>query len=890
MTIARLILVVSLFSLPAFGDTYSWSGKAEDGQWANPANWVPSNAAPASGDSVTISGPGSPVTLNSALSLANVNISSAILNGAGALTVTAQGTLAYAQFNLSSVTISAPTDIFPGPGADVETTIGCSFINSSTITVHGNAEFVVNSGVRAVNQGIWYFTPASTLSLPDQPGAVTFLNNGSLYLTNMTIDTAGGNGSILSNASGGLIFSQQTNTVNGVIANGGTIQTATNSVFMVADDSTFYLFDGSTLTGPGVVFINCPAFVTGKVLVTGGLQFLTDQNNSPTTLTINGLLEIGNNGLFNWYGGSLSGAGTNITGAVQVDLQGALYILNDLNGMSLKNIVLMNNGFVYWTNNGTLYLANNARIVNQLTFYISGDSALSQLMGDTSFVAFTNSSLVIKNFGAITAAATAIRVPFYDGGNVEVSQGNLQLYGGGLINQWTAGAAGTITFQDGTFTARPLANLTSGGPITLNSGALINVPQYALLGIEANFFHSGGTIFGGGKVIVAGGLAQGVYQWNAGTISITNSSSAVSIEQGGIMNIEGANNTKNLLWGVLLNSGIINWTNDNSVGGINLGDLAAILNQAQFNLQCDAYMNDTSTNTSSAPVFVNAAGALVAKTANTGTTTLNVRFSDAGTVRAQSGTIEFLQFADNYPNSPLSIIVLAGGKVQFDTNEAIHANISGSGQIIAQKGLTLSGGSLTVIAISISGNATNDETFDLSSFGTLTFNGGNFTQTANGTLIIPAQSTNSGGYGKVTGAGNVTLSGTLDGQLTYGAAPAVGASFPFLTCGQLSNTFATVLLPQGLTVKYTANSASIVVTNDVPAILGSLTMVTNTFEFGFATVSNDLYTVQFATNIAPPIQWTEMTNFFATTTNTVFTIPFQTNSLEFFRVGHSTPR
>ena len=147
--------------------------------------------------------------------------------------------------------------------------------------------------------------------------------------------------------------------------------------------------------------------------------------------------------------------------------------------------------------------------------------------------------------------------------------------------------------------------------------------------------------------------------------------------------------------------------------------------------------------------------------------------------------------------------------------------------------------------------------------GTLTFNGGgNFTQTANGTLIIPAQSTNSGGYGKVTGAGNVTLGGALDGQLTYGAAPAVGASFPFLTCGQLSNTFATVLLPQGLTVKYTANSASIVVTNDVPAILGSLTMVTNTFEFGFAMVSNDLYTVQFATNIAPPIQWTEMTNFF----------------------------
>ena len=132
----------------------------------------------------------------------------------------------------------------------------------------------------------------------------------------------------------------------------------------------------------------------------------------------------------------------------------------------------------------------------------------------------------------------------------------------------------------------------------------------------------------------------------------------------------------------MLNSGIINWTNDNSVGGINLGDLAAILNQAQFNLQCDAYMNDTSTNTGSAPVFINAARAPVAKTANAGTTTLGVRFY-AGTVRAQSGTIDFT--ADNYPNPPLSTIVLAGGKVQFDANQSSMPTSAAPGKSLPRK-------------------------------------------------------------------------------------------------------------------------------------------------------------------------------------------------------------
>ncbi|HZM03765.1 MAG TPA: hypothetical protein VFC44_12200 [Candidatus Saccharimonadales bacterium] len=877
-------LCLCFFTFTALATSYTWSGKGGDKLWANPLNWLPTNGPPTSGDSVTLDS--TQVELDSALTLASANITDTTLTGAGALTVTAQSSFAYVTFQISSVTINAPTDINPSGGADVETAISCPLVNSSTITVHSNAEFIVNTGFTAINHGTWIFTPSATLSLPTGSTQISFLNTGSLYLTNATINGAqGASSSILSNASGGLVFSARTNTLNGVMASAGTIQTASNSVFLAANDSALNLYSGAVITGPGVTFINASASFNGNILVTGGLQFESDGANTITTITINGLLEIGQNGLFNWYGGSLAGVGTNVTGTIQVDLQGALYILNDQNGMSLKNVVLTNNGFIYWTNSGSLYLANNAVIANHLTFYISGDSALRPLPGDTSTVFFTNSSLVIKNYGAGSGGQTAIYLPFYDNGTVEISQGNFQLYNGGSVNNWMVNSGGTLTFESGTFTVQPNAAFSSGGPISLNSGAFINIPQYSILTVAVNFFHSGG-IFGAGRIIISGGLSPGVYQWNAGFISITNQSDAVLIAPGGIMNIEGANNAKVLACGILVNTGIINWTNDNSVGGITLSNQAGIVNSAQFNLQCDAYMSDASTNASGASLFLNNAGALVSKTANSGVTTILVKFTDAGTIRAQTGTIELANFSDNYPNPPLPVIILVGGKVQFDSNIVVHANISGTGQITAQKPLTFSGGTMTVAAITLNGNITNDETIDLSSFGILTLNNGPFTQTANGLLIVPVQSTNAGGYGKVAGASaTVYLGGSLRGTLDYGGAPAVGTSFTFLTCNQLFNTFSNVSLAEGMTVAYTANSASIVVTNVVPAVLAAYSLNATNIGITFATVTNVGYIIDYAPNFPPT--WSSLTNFTAETTNEVFNIPI-TNSQGFFRIRASS--
>jgi hypothetical protein len=334
------------------------------------------------------------------------------------------------------------------------------------------------------------------------------------------------------------------------------------------------------------------------------------------------------------------------------------------------------------------------------------------------------------------------------------------------------------------------------------------------------------------------------------------------------------------------NYGVFHWTNDNDLGGITLGDGAEIFNQGQFNVQCDTYMVDSSTNPATAAEFYNGQFGTVSKTAKTATTVFQPKFVDAGKIVAQSGILEFVHFQDNYPNTPLPAIILQGGTIQFDNDPTVHAVISGSGQINAPQGLVLSGGQLIVITIIFDGDITDDEVFDLSEFfGVITFAGGNFTETANATLIVPVQSANpNGGYGKISNPSSVTLGGTLQVVLTNGYAPPVGARFPFLNSGQLSNMFSKVILPEGLTVTYTNSGAAIVVTNVAPAILAVPQIASGQLVCNFNTVPNTSYTVQFTSNLNNPV-WTVLTNFVASTTNVSFTLPVNSGPTEFIRVA-----
>ena len=881
-------VVYAIFLPAVLADTYTWTGKAENGDWDTPMNWDPSDQAPADGDSVIINNAGFVVTLTIPVSLASLTISNSELAGSGAVEVTAQSKFAYAAFGLAGgVIINGPTDIYPG--SDPRTTFGCPVTNMDTVTVHGNAQVVVPAGFEIVNDDTWILTPGSQLSLEANSNATAFLNAGSFFLTNAMIFT--GNDAVFNNVSGGSIQAFETNNFQGILDCTGDLIVTANSLFNIGSASLVYLggsfsefgTEYATLSGAGVVAINCFTVVSGGVVVLGTLQFAGD------TLNLGGFLEV--YGVFDWLNGDLLGTlvlnpdDEFIDDTVDVEAGGLLNIINNQNLLTLEDLVLTNLGTVVWTNSGELLLTN-ASIVNNGLFQISGDGTLGSLPGGQAGVYFSNHGKVEKNVGATNGGGTVIAMPFNDSGTLDVEQGKLEFTAGGTISDWTAEVAAGLTLGEGTFAGNNAATLQGKGSITLISPAVIELGDEDTLTVTGNFYHSSGTITGTGTLLIEGGL-PGAYEWDGGTISLYNDEyEDVIVARGGTMNIEGAYRLKTLLSSTLENDGEINWTNDNDVGGISLGDKAEIINHGAFNVQCDAFMVDSSTNTNTAPVFVNAQDGTLSKTAETATTTFQLKFLDAGTIVAQAGVLEFAHFLDTYPNLPLPYILLDGGTIQFDNDPTVHAVISGSGQINAPQGLVLSGGQLIVITIIFDGDITDDELFDLSAyFGVITFVGGNFTQTANGTLVVPVQSTSpSSGYGKISNPRySVTLGGTLKAVLTNGYAPPIGASFPFLNAGQLFNTFSNLTLPQGLTVAYTGTNASLVVTSATPVILAVPSVFDGQFQFEFQTVSNRAYTVEFSTSLNNST-WLVLTNFVAGSAHFSFAFPATSSPAGFIRV------
>ena len=334
------------------------------------------------------------------------------------------------------------------------------------------------------------------------------------------------------------------------------------------------------------------------------------------------------------------------------------------------------------------------------------------------------------------------------------------------------------------------------------------------------------------------------------------------------MNISGAGNHKTIKSGGIKNSGTINWTNDNTTGGVDAWDNVVFDNAGQFNIQCDSYLNDLSTTVR--PVFTNETTGVISKTANTGATSIGFTLVNSGQLIAQEGTLEFLSYNDfagvlfyNDSAGVLVTIELKGGTFKIDNAATIRAHISGSGQLTGGHGLTISQGEMDAFSVSISGDVSNDEAVVVGDApGIITFHN-NYTQTANGKMVIPIRGTNAAtmDFGQViAGLNQVTLAGTLEADITEGYAPPVGASFPFLTSAGRSGTFNNVILPQGMQLNYTPGGATLVVTGAVPVQIISPAITNGQFQFGFNTISNRSYTVQYKDDLTSGT-WTFLTNF-----------------------------
>jgi hypothetical protein len=410
--------------------------------------------------------------------------------------------------------------------------------------------------------------------------------------------------------------------------------------------------------------------------------------------------------------------------------------------------VVNNAGTTTFGGTGALRLLNGGAFNNQsgAAFNVTTDATLT---GDATF---TNAGTFAKT-GA--GGPTSVQLgAFVNTGIVQVTSGTVQFPGvvtsSGGGNTFDAATGTQIAFVGD-------ASLTG----TTMSGAGLHRIQGAGTVTLAGTITSSNLDFAGDPV--TGGIIadppvtiNGSFGWASGVIQ-----GALTVPAGSALAMTGVG-TKTLKGGTfttsLTNGGATTWTGN---GTLSVITGATFTNQATGTvaLQGDATLGGTAT-------FVNAG--TFTKSIATGTSQVQVAFTNTGTLAMQSGA---LAFTTGYTQTAGST-VLSGG------------NLAGPGLVDVQ------GGTLTGVG-TITGPLRNAGSLRPGNAGPgLLAVQGTFTQVMPGGFNVEIGGTTAGtGFDQVTSLGAGALIGTLNVTLINGFTPLAGQSFQILTFGSHSGDF-----------------------------------------------------------------------------------------------------
>ena len=210
----------------------------------------------------------------------------------------------------------------------------------------------------------------------------------------------------------------------------------------------------------------------------------------------------------------------------------------------------------------------------------------------------------------------------------------------------------------------------------------------------------------------------------------------------------------------------VNWVS----GNIILADGSVFQNSGTFNAKATTTMTGTA-----AESFIND-GSFIKDTAGT-TTTMDIPFTNNGTVDIVAGNLRFLKGMDNGENAVIDL---------------------GNGTLNPGETLNLVSGDSLIGSGTLAANLVNAGTVSPgNSAGGITIEG-NYTQQSTGVLEIQLGGTTAGTqYDQLTVTGTATMAGTLNVSLIDGFIPQVGDSFTILPYGIRSGGFSTLNLPEG---------------------------------------------------------------------------------------------
>jgi hypothetical protein len=375
---------------------------------------------------------------------------SGLVSGSGAGTVS----LSSGQITTSpSLTLNLPDGLFQWTGG----TLWGTTINSGVVTVAGFGSVHMNSGF--YNNGLIHHTNTATLEIGvnstfvnqaggtyDLEGDGGVTGGGYSYFNNYgLLRKSGGNGTSIFN--GGVGFDNLDGTIE---VDSGTLSLAGSGI---SSNGTFIVASGAVLDLTGGNDPYWAGLVTGSGAGTVSLRSGTLHTSPSLTLNLP-------DGLFQWTGGTLSGATIN-SNVITVAGSGSVYVNN----------VFYNNGLVHHTNTATLGIGVNSTFVNQAggTYDLEGDGGVTG--GGYSY--FNNSGLLRKSGGNGTSIFNGISFNNQNG-SIEVDSGQLSLSG----QAYAQGSGSFIVMLGGT-NAGQFGQLlcdaaTLGGPlqVKLASGYL----------------------------------------------------------------------------------------------------------------------------------------------------------------------------------------------------------------------------------------------------------------------------------------------------------------------------------------------------------------------------------------------------------------------------------
>ncbi len=570
---------------------------------------------------------------DAALGVATFGDLSINADGVGYTLVASAAGLTSATSDLFTVTAVAPTEAHWGNALGGSWRVGANW-STGTPPTPDQAAFIdlagtytvtldVNATVRSLSVGAG--SGAQTLSAGSSrvlgiATAGTIHSTGRLTLSSATINGPG----VLTNAAGGIVTLLGASTLNGPLANGGTLLVQNSSVL----NGTFTTAAGSLLRVQSVGFGGASLTVASGGFTNHGAIELTGLVTNGCSLTVNGTLVNAVDGTIS----SLTGcsAGGRLLGA-QLDNQGTLNVTQPLT---------LNRGSADHVNSGTIVLNADFVIPNQ---------------GGTS-PSFTNLGTVTvapgRTWSISNSAFTQAAGATLDGGGaLSLNTVNPAVFNSAFALSALSLQGTTVTFTTDITTATLALSVTSStinGPITLTNAATKTVTLAGTTTINTALANAGTLVVAGATTVngsfstLPGSLLQvRSIGFGGATLNVP-----TSLTNNGTIELTGtATNT------VTLN---VNGTLVNSSGGT-LAILPGVGGLRNLNAQLD----NQGTFTVAAGVTVNRAGADHVSSGN-----INVSGGDLSVVH--TGT------TPSFTNS--GAVTLAAGRALVSTGAGVFTN------------------------------------------------------------------------------------------------------------------------------------------------------------------------------------------------------------------------